>query len=86
MPWLKDRMYGVLEGLSEDFHFRYVPFYFILLFLMARYNQHRLVILIIVSLGVFFVIIFMRRWLINYTQDQVIILRRFFGEIDKILS
>ena len=67
-------------------HCRCVLFYFILLFFIARYNQNFVSIFIIVSFGIFIIIIFFRRWFINYYQDQTIILRGVLDEVDEIIS
>ena len=67
-------------------HCRCVLFYFILLFFIARYNQNFVSIFIIVSFGIFIIIIFFSRWFINYYQDQTIILRGVLDEVDEIIS
>ena len=53
---------------------------------MASSNKHCLGILIIVSFGIFIIIIFIRVWLIDYSQDQNIILRGVIDEVDDALS
>ena len=40
----------------------------------------------LVSFGLFIVIIFIRIWFINSPQDQIIILRGVFDEVDEIIS
>ena len=56
------------------------------MFLMYSCNQHCLVIFVSVSFGILIVIIFIRRWFINYYQDQIFILRGVLDEIDEILN
>ena len=68
------------------FFFRYLLFYFIFLFLVDSYNQHRLSIFIVSSLGLFVIFIFIRIWFINYPQDQIIMLRGVIDEVYEILS
>ena len=41
---------------------------------------------IVVFFGIFVIIIFIRKWFINYYQDQIVILRVVFDEVDDILS
>ena len=49
-------------------------------------NHHRLGIFVVVSLGIFIIIIFIRIWFISYHQDQIIILRGVLDEADNILG
>ena len=49
-------------------------------------NQHPLGVLIIVSLGIFIIIIFIRVWFIKYNQDKIIIFRGVLDEVYNILS
>ena len=56
------------------------------MFLIYSYNQNYLGIFIIISLGRLIIIIFIRIWFINYTQDQIIILRGVLDELDEIFS
>ena len=67
-------------------HICTILFYFILMFLISSYNQNCLGILIMIYLGLLIIIIFIRRWFINYTQDQIIILRGVLDELDEIFS
>ena len=60
--------------------------FFILLFLIDGSNQHRLGTFVILSLGIFIVIILIRIWFINYPPYQIIILRGVLDEVDEILS
>ena len=53
---------------------------------MGIYNQFCLGILITVSFGIFFIIILIRRWFINYSQDQIVILRGVLEKVDSTLS
>ena len=53
---------------------------------MASSNQHCLGIFIIVFMGLFFIIIFIRRWFINYPQDPIITFRGVLDELDDIFS
>ena len=53
---------------------------------MASSNQNRLGTFIIVSLRIFIIIIFIGRWFINSTQDQIMMLRGFIDDVDEILS
>ena len=53
---------------------------------MASSDRHCLGIFVLVSLGIFVVIIFIRIWFVNSPQDQIIILRGVFDEVDEILS
>ena len=56
------------------------------MFLMDGSNQHRLLLLIVVSLGPFVIIIFIKIWFINYPQDQIIILKGAIDEVGEILG
>ena len=53
---------------------------------MAGYNQLCLGIFIIVSFGIIIIIIFIIRWFINYSQDQIVILRGVLDEVYEIIS
>ena len=53
---------------------------------MYSYNHHCLGIFIIVSFGRFIILIFIRLQLINYSQEEIVILRCVFDEVDEILS
>ena len=53
---------------------------------MTSYKQHCSGIFFIVSFGLFIIIIFIRRWLINSSPDQIAILRGVIVEVDEILS
>ena len=53
---------------------------------MSGSNQNCAGIFIIVSLRIFTIIIFIRIWLINYYQEQIVILRGVLDDIYKILS
>ena len=68
------------------FHSRYILLYFVFLFLMYRSNPHHLGIFVIVSLGLFIIIIFISIFFIHYTHDHIIVLRGVIYEVDDILS
>ena len=53
---------------------------------MASSNQHCLGIFVTVSLSIFVIIIFIGIFFINYSQDQIIILRGVLDEADYIIS
>ena len=68
------------------FHFKYVLFNFIFMFLMERSNQHHLGIFVVVYLGIFIIIIIIRIWFINYLLDPIIIFRGILDKLDDTLS
>ena len=85
MSW-RHKIQCIRKVIKWTLHFRHVLFYFILMFPMAISNQRCLGIFIIVSFVIFIIMIFIRKWFINYPQYQIIILMGVLDEVDDIIS
>ena len=67
-------------------HCIYVLYCFVFLFFMDSSNHHCFLIFIVKYLEIFIIIIFIRIWVINYSKDQIIMLRGVLDEVYDILS
>ena len=85
-PCIEDRRYSALERLLDEFFIGDMYYFIIYYFVITNCNQHCSGIFVIFTLGIFIVTVLIRRWFINYPQDQIIILRVVFDEVDEILS